>query len=226
MVYQKTIRCDVLVIAALLLLPTLNCSAQDQFQDHSCTVDAAGEFATPKGQDGKNFDKGGWGVQAGGGFAFTRPADSAHRWRWFITSNFTFEKFEATAAALSLAKASNPTQLASATSAHGDFTAVTLDLNPRFFVNRKLSVYAVGGFGWLRRGVGFNGANPATLLQSNGISLDRVASNSGVFDLGGGVNYGPRILHGAMLFMEARVYRGLAVNGGTTLLPFSLGIRW
>jgi hypothetical protein len=29
-----------------------------------------------------------------------------------------------------------------------------------------------------------------------------------------------------MVFLEGRVYRGMAVNGGSTLAPISLGIRW
>jgi hypothetical protein len=218
--------CRLLIATALLLLAT-NCRAQGPIQDHSCTVDAAGVFTTPRGVDGKNFDKGGWGIQAGGGFAVTTQADPYHGWRWFVTSSFMFQKFKARAAALNQAKTANPTELANATAAHGDFSAVTVDINPRFTFRRRYSVYGVGGFGWLHRGVGFNGANPATLLQSNGVSLDRVSSNSGAFDVGGGLNFGLSENGGVMLFSEMRIYRGLAVNGGDTLLPISvLGVRW
>jgi hypothetical protein len=29
-----------------------------------------------------------------------------------------------------------------------------------------------------------------------------------------------------MVFLEGRVYRGMAVNGESTLVPISLGVRW
>jgi hypothetical protein len=156
---------------------------------------------------------------------YLEPADS-RGFSYYLTANFMYEKFRATAAALALAKASNPIQLAKATSAHAGFSAVTIDPSVRYAVNRRFSIYGVGGFGWFRRGVGFNGANPATLIQSNGIALDRLASNSGAFDLGGGANFGITKNGGLMLFAEVRVYRGLAINSGSTLVPISAGIRW
>jgi hypothetical protein len=111
-------------------------------------------------------------------------------------------------------------------SAHGSFDATTLDPTVRYLFNRRTSVYLVGGFGWLRRGVAFKGANPASLTMSNGLTLSRVATDSGVFDFGGGVNFGLTRNGGVMLYAEARVYRGLAVNSGTTLVPLSIGLRW
>jgi hypothetical protein len=225
MAYEKTSRRSVVAVAALLLLLAIDCRAQEPSQDHSCTVDAAGAFAFPAGKDGHNFDTG-WGLQAGGGFAVSRNAGSGRGNSYYITGNFMYNKFKATAAALELAKTANPTQLANATSAHGAFSAVTLDPVVRHAFDRRLSVYGSGGFGWLRRGVGFNGANPATLLQSNGFTLDRLHSNSGVFDLGGGANFGLSKNGGLMLFAEARVYRGLAINSGSTLVPISVGVRW
>jgi hypothetical protein len=226
MALDKPNHYGLVVLVILLWLMLVDCHAQQERQDHSCTFDVAGAFATPKGEDGNNFDKGGWGVQAGGGFAISLPKESDRGNSYFITANFMFEKFKATAAALALAKESNPTQLANATSAHGAFTTVTLDPTVRHSFGRRFNIYGLGGFGWMRRGVGFNGANPATLLQSNGVSLDRLDSDSGVFDFGAGANFAPRKLGGFMLFVEGRVYRGLAVNGGSTLLPLSLGVRW
>jgi hypothetical protein len=29
-----------------------------------------------------------------------------------------------------------------------------------------------------------------------------------------------------MVYLEARVYHGLAINNGTTLVPVSVGVRW
>lgn len=225
MVHEEPCRYVVVAVAALLLVLGCDCGAQERAQDHSCTVHAAGALALPEGKDGNNFEKG-WGFQAGGGFAISRPAEPDRGNSWYITGNFMYQKFRATSAALAEAKAANPTQLANATSAHGGFSAVTLDPTIRHAFGRRYDVYGVGGVGWLRRGVGFNGANPGTLLHSNGFTLDRLASNSGVFDLGGGVNFSPNALGGFMLFAEARVYRGLAINSGSTLVPLSLGIRW
>lgn len=213
------------VAVALLQLTATHCAAQEARQDHTCTVDAAGILAIPEGSDGQNFDRAGWGFQAGGGFAVTPPPRLGSGWQWYVTSNYLYDRFKANAHALALAVAANP-QLQNATAAHGDFSSVTLDVNPRLEFRGRYSVYAIGGFGWLRRGVNFNGANPGTLLQSSGPSLDRLSSNSGVFDLGVGINTKPRIFHGLMLFGEVRVYRGLAVNNGSTLVPISLGVRW
>jgi hypothetical protein len=218
--------CAIVAVATLVLLLASSCRAQGQRQDHTCTVHAAGSFAIPEGNDRQNFDKAGWGFQAGGGFAVTRQTETDRGWRWFITSSFAYEKFKANAAALAQAKMSNPAQLSNATSAHGGFSAVTLDITPRYTFDHRGSFYLLGGFGWLRRGIGFKGVNPGTLLQSNGLTLDRLASNSGVFDAGIGSNHGLTKNGGVMLFVEARVYRGMAVNGGSTLVPISLGVRW
>ncbi len=225
MAYEKLSPRTLGAVAALLLPLAIDCNGQDPAQDHSCTANLAVGFAVPFGKDGHNFDTG-WGLQAGGGFAVLRPAEPGHGVDLFITVNYMYEKLHATGAALAQAKAANPTRLASAVSAHGTFSAVTLDPTVRFPVDHRISLYVVGGFGWFRRGVGFNGANPATLTQSNGVTLDRLAANSGAFDLGAGANFGPRRIGGLMLFVEARVYRGLAVNSGTTLVPLSVGVRW
>jgi hypothetical protein len=224
MAYKNPYCRAVVAIAILLSFIAIGCFAQEPTQDHSCTVDVAGAFAVPAGKDGHNFDTG-WGLQAGGGFAVSRPAYS-RGFSYYLTANFMYERFRATDAALALAKASNPILLAKATSAHAGFSAVTIDPAVRYAVNRRFSIYGVGGFGWFRRGVGFNGANPATLTQSNGATLDRLASNSGAFDFGGGANFGITKNGGLMLFAEARVYRGLAINSGSTLVPISVGIRW
>jgi hypothetical protein len=230
---NKASICAIAVLAALLFL-VRDCVAQEPTrdrdeqppQDHSCTVHAAASFVIPEGNDGQNFDRAGWGFQAGGGFAVSRTHELDRGWRWFITATFAYDKFKANAKALAKAKLANPTQLADATAAHAAFSAITLDLTPRYTWNRRLSFYGLGGFGWLRRGVGFNGANPATLLQSNGLSLDRVASSSGVFDAAVGADYGLTRKGGIMLFVEGRVYRGMAVNGGSTEVPLSIGLRW
>jgi hypothetical protein len=228
MSYERRSRSAVIAVAGLLLLfHGIGCPAQESLYDHSCTLNAAGVFALPHGEDGQDFDKLGWGFQAGAGVSPWKQAEPDRGWRWFFNVSFMYQKFKANAAALNQAKMANPTELANATSAHGGFSAVTLDLfNPRYTWRSRNSVYFVGGFGWLRRGIGFNGANPGTLLQSNANSLDRLDSNSGVFDAGVGFNRGVIWKDQVMLFVEGRVYRGLAVNGGNTLVPISVGVRW
>jgi hypothetical protein len=225
MTYEKFSRCTATAGAALLLL-AVDCHAQVPPQDHSCTVNLAGETDIPFGKDGHNFAAG-WGFQAGGGFAVSRPVEPRHGVNLYITANFMYDRLNATSAALAQAIAADTTKrLASATSAHGSLSAVTLDSTVRYAISLRTSVYLLGGFGWFRRGVGFSGANPPTLTQSGGSALDRLAANSGVLDVGGGVNFGLTRHGGLMLYAEARVYRGLAVNSGTTLLPLSVGIRW
>jgi hypothetical protein len=117
-------------------------------------------------------------------------------------------------------------QLAGAKSAHGDFSAVTLDPNFRWTFNRRSSLYLTGGFGWMHRGIGFNGLSKVPPLLPSSTSLGGAASNSAVFDFGVGVNFSPKPLRGLMLFTEGRVYHGTAINSGSTLVPVSVGIRW
>jgi hypothetical protein len=223
---HKTLSCWLPILAATALpLLALDGCAQEPSQDHSCTVNISGSATIPSGKDGTNFETG-WGIQLGGGFGLVRSTRAGRGNDFYLTVNFMYDKLRATSAALAEAKAADMKQLASATSAHGNFSAVTLDPTLRHHLSIRTSLYLSGGFGWFRRGVSFNGANPATLLQSNGITLDRLAANSGVFDLGGGVNFGLTRNGGLMLYAEARVYRGLAVNSGTTLAPLSLGVRW
>jgi hypothetical protein len=198
--------------------------AQEPSQDHSCTVNVASTATIPSGKDGTNFETG-WGIQAGGGFALVSSTRADRGNDFYLTANFMYDKLRATNAALAQAQKADP-KLASATAAHGNFSAVTLDPTLRHHLSIRTSLYLSGGFGWFRRGVSFNGANPATLLQANGSTLDRLAANSGAFDLGGGMNFGLTRNGGLMLYAEARVYRGLAVNSGTTLAPFSVGVRW
>lgn len=227
MAYAKPPRSALVTLAGLLLMP-IHGRAQEERQQHTCTIDAAYSFAFPQGEDGHNFENARWGILAGGGFAVRRLAEPGHGNDYFITANFMYEKFKATPSALYKAQTTqtvSPNPLSTATSAHGSFSAVTLDPTVRFFKTRRGNAYLSGGFGWFRRGVSFNGANPGTLIQANGVSLDRLHAASGVFDGGGGVNF--RLWkNGTMLFIEGRVYRGLAVNGGSTLIPVSLGIRW
>jgi hypothetical protein len=200
-------------------------SFDEERADHSCTLSAAGTFVTPEGEDRQNFNHGGWGFQAGGGFRVTHKSEQREGHAWYLTGNYQFAKFRARAAALAAAISQDPA-LAAAKSAHGEFSAITIDPTFRLRVERHYSLYLGGGFGWLHRGIGFNGANPGPGLLPGGNTLLREASNSGVFDFGVGGNFAPRAFHGVMLFLEARVYHGTAINSGSTLVPISIGVRW
>ena len=72
----------------------------------------------------------------------------------------------------------------------------------------------------------FQGANPGTLTQPDVGSFGRLASNSGAYDIGGGVNVSVKRSGGLMVFVEGRVYHGAAINRSSTLVPLSVGIRW
>lgn len=208
------------ILFVAFALVSTQCHAQDAPQDHSCSVNVGGAFVTPFGSDGKNFNTG-WGFQGGLGFAVTRPVEPRHGVRLYLLFDYMYDRLDATSAALTAAHGA-----ASATAAHGSFSAVTFDPTLRFPVSPRASLYLSGGFGWFRRGVRFNSANPATLTQPAGFTLERLAVNSGAFDAGGGVNFGLTRNGGVMLYAEGRVYRGFAVNGGTTLLPLTFGVRW
>jgi hypothetical protein len=226
-------------VAVSVLLVAIGCLGQESSQkppeervlNHSCTVDAAatvGTFLLQLGEDRKNFDDAGWGVQAGGGFEVARSSEPYHGNSWYATANFMYQKFKVNGKALGMASAENNPQLQNVTSAHGGFPAVTIDPTFRHFFSRTWGFYAGGGFGWLGRDISFNGANikMSTLLFPNNATLQRLSSNSGVLDIGGGVNISPRKLGGFMVFAEARAYHGLAINSGDTLLPISVGVRW
>lgn len=224
MSYNKLIH--FLTISSAFFFSVAKCHAQAPNQDHSCTVEVGGELAYPFGKDGKNFKYGG-GFHAGGGFQIYRPSEPAKQPSLFLTANYMYDHLRATDKALGAAIATGGKPLASATSAHGNFSTVTLDVTARFPITLRTSVYALGGFGWLSRQVDFQGVGDAgTLLQSSGSTLRQLSANSGVYDAGVGVNFGLTHTGGLMLYAELRYFKGLAVNGGTALLPLSVGIRW
>jgi hypothetical protein len=225
MTRQSHFLSTLLAAVSLAILMASTCRAQERPPDHSCSIDAAAIFSIPTGSDGHNFRKG-WGFQTGGGIAVHRSPEGDLGNNFYVTAHYVYQKLHATGAALGVAKAANPAQLANATAAHGGFSAATLDLAYRRSWKRAWGVNVSGGFGWLRRDIGFNGANPETLLSPSSISLDRLSSNSGVFDIG----FGPTLKitrSGAWaVFAEVRFYRGMAINSGSSLVPISVGIRW
>jgi hypothetical protein len=225
MAYRRTQHPALFELACVLLSLAGSGFAQQSDHDRSCTVDAAAIFTTPEGNDRSNFNHGGWGFQAGLGVGPKTQKDPSHGYTWYIAGNYLYDKFRVRKSALEAVIAKDP-QFAGATSGHGNFSSVTLDPTFRWSLNRHSSLYWSGGFGWLRRGVGLNGASGVPLLLPGSSSLGGASSNSGVFDFGMGINYAPRSFRGLMLFTEGRVYHGTAINTGATLVPVSVGVRW
>lgn len=228
--YKRIVGYIVTVIATLMLL-VVNCLAQDgseeKVQDHTCTVSFGGQAAVPFGKEGDNF-KTGWSLQAGGGFAISHPEEPGRGVQWLVTANYMYARLDATSGALSKITAGASAPFPGAISAHGSFSAVTIDptMRKNHVFGPRIGLYVSGGFGWLHRGVGINGANPATLLQPAAATLGTATSDSGVFDGGAGLNFTPKPLGGLMIFVEGRVYQGAAINSSTRLVPLSAGIRW
>lgn len=211
--------CHLFVVVCLF---GIDARAQSFNQDHSCTVDASGLFVLPFDKDGKNFKRNA-GFHVGGGFAVTPHGQKTSL---FLTVDYLYTRLKATPAALQVITGNPNDQLSAATSAHGAFSALTFDPTLRHAINNRVGIYVSGGFGWLRRGVAFADANPSTLIQSTGSTLENRSLNSGVVDLGGGVNFGLASEGGVMLFADVHVFKGLTVNGATVLLPVSVGVRW
>jgi hypothetical protein len=225
MVKRSRCNCTATTIGFLVVFMAINCLAQEPIRDHSCTIGGAGIFTTPVGKDRDNFNHGGWGFQAGGGFALARQIEPNHGHAWYLTGNYLYDKFRVRKTALETA-ITQPPQVMGAKSGNGDFSAVTMDPTFRWTLGHQSSAYFSGGFGWLHRGIGLNGLSPVSPLFPNSSTLGSAHSNSGVFDFGMGVNFAPRSFRGLMLFIEGRVYHGTAINSGSTLLPISLGVRW
>lgn len=217
-----------LCLAIMWGLP-LTCPAQDDFAFHSCTASLGGGWTPRTGTDASSLDAG-WNFQAGGGFSAWSHQTPDHRW-WaaFITANFTFDRMPVTPAALQQARILNPANigLLQATSARARFFSTTLDPTLRIPITPKVSLYALGGFGWFRRSLEFTGvSSQGALLQPGSPAVFGSGGNSGAYDFGGGIDYRPWKRVGLMFYAEARFLRGLAVNNASTLVPLSAGVRW
>jgi hypothetical protein len=148
-------------------------------------------------------------------------------WSLYLVGEFTFIQSGLTKSGLQQAIQLNPA-LSSATSATGRYYSATADPNLRYCVlNCRITLYVLGGFGWMRRTVEFNG--PATAESPVGSNATVASFNydSAAYDVGGGVTLGPfKYTEGLTYFVEVRRLQGFGSNGGSTLLPLSFGIRW
>jgi hypothetical protein len=228
---------------ALWMIATLGtppeCRAQDTVAFHSFTADAGAGAAPIFGQDRKSLSTGPY-FQFGAGFAipFRREAKYGptgplpqSAWRFYLKGNFMWDRSGVDSSALEQAIINNPqnTALLSATSAKAKFYALTFDPTVRFAAGDHWSLYLLGGFGWLRRSIGFSGvSSQGNLIEpSSSPSVFAAGGNSGVVDAGVGTDWSLSSSgRGARFYIEARVLHGLSNNIATTLLPLAAGIRW
>ncbi|MGD0362488.1 MAG: outer membrane beta-barrel protein [Bryobacteraceae bacterium] len=203
--YRSLIRGAIFAGILAAALPP-RCTAQSDPAFHSCTAEIGGGYDSVYGNDGKNID-GRADFQAGGGFAATHHL--------FFTANFMYDAANIRTAALPVNEGGK-----------ARYYTTTVDPTYRFVPNGRISPYILGGFGWLRRSVELTGPpSPNPLIYPGNVPLQLADSNSGVFDLGAGLNF--RLSKtGASLYLEGRYVHGLAINGHTTLVPVVLGIRW
>jgi hypothetical protein len=61
------------------MVMAVTCTAQEPIEDHSCSVGAAGIFATPAGADRQNFNHGGWGSQGADSPSLVRRSRTARQ---------------------------------------------------------------------------------------------------------------------------------------------------
>lgn len=194
--------------------------AQSESDFHRFTIGAGGGFTAITGYDSGRLDHGG-NVLVGGGLNFNRY--------FGITGNFMFNELGITRSELNALNQPD---------GNARVYSVTLDPTVRLPLGHGFSAYLLGGGGYLRRTVEFTQPTLAqtfvfnpwwgyigpALVPVNQI-LGSVTSNSGAFDVGGGVNLAlPKT--GAHLFIESRYFHGFTSNSNTTLVPLTVGIRW
>lgn len=216
-----------LLVCFALLWPAA-CFAQEDAVFHSCTVDLGGAWVQPAGVEHQSLQSTFRNFQAGGGFALTGPPEPGHPLQLFLTADFLFDKPGIQPSALQQARILNPTDvgLLQATGGTANFYTATLNLTVRIPVGRA-DVYFLGGFGWMRRSLEFTGPSGAgNLLQPASPLVFGSGGDSGAFDAGAGIETRLPKAKGLMLYLEARVLHGLAINHETTLVPISFGVRY
>jgi opacity protein-like surface antigen len=213
----------VYLCSKLILLGTAAVSlaaAQEEFDFHRLTFSGGAGFTAITGYDAGRLDHGG-SFLAGAGVNFNR--------HFGVTGNFMFHQLGITR-----------TELNALNQPDGNARVYSLTVDPtvRMPVHRNLSVYFLAGGGYLRRTVEFTRPTLAqtfvfnpwwgyigpALVPVNQI-LGSAVSNSGAFDLGGGINFA-LAKTGARLFLESRYFHGFTSNSNTTLVPLTVGIRW
>jgi Outer membrane protein beta-barrel domain len=192
--------------------------AQEEYHRFSASV--GGGFTGITGSDAGKLDHGG-NVQAGAGYFFNRYLG--------ITGNFMFNGLGITRSELN--RLNQP-------DGNARVYSVTADPTVRFPLGSRANVYFLVGGGYFRRTVEFTQPTLAqtvvfdpwwgyfgpALIQVNQV-LGKFTSNSGAFDVGGGINIRPA-RSGPYLYVESRYMRGFTSNSDTSVVPLVVGVRW
>ena len=197
--------------------------AFSQSEERPVTINAGAGLTTITGFDAGRLDHGG-NVQVGGGHFFNQY--------FGITGNFTFNQLGITRSELNTLNQPDGS---------ARVYSVTADPTLRIPLHGGWSAYVLAGGGYLRRTVEFTRPTVAqtvifdpwwgyfgpALVPVNQI-LGSVTSNSGVVDVGGGLNIPlpGASSKGVHLFVESRYFHGFTSNSNTTLVPITFGVRW
>ena len=195
-------------------------SSLAQEEDHHFSASVGGGFTAITGSDAGKLDHGG-NVQAGVGYFFNRY--------FGITGNFMFNGLGITRSELNLLNEPD---------GHARVYTFTVDPTIRFHLGSRASVYFLAGGGYLRRTIQFTQATLAEttvfdpwwgylgppIIPVNQV-LGTFTSNSGAFNVGGGINIRPA-RSGPYLYVESRYMRGFTSNSDTSLVPIIFGVRW
>jgi hypothetical protein len=152
-------------------------------------------------------------------------------WSVYLVGEFIFDQSGLSGGAVKQAIQLNPQNLglSTATSATARYYSLTVDPTFRYCVYKcSVTVYGLGGFGWLHRNAEFRGS--PTQGSPIGLPNPAVASfsyDSPAYVAAVGVTLGPvKFTSGLTYYIEIRRLQGLGINSDSTLWPMSLGIRW
>jgi opacity protein-like surface antigen len=188
---------------------------------HHLTISLGAGLTTIAGTIAGTLDHGG-NVQMNGGYFLNR--------HFGITGNFMWSNLGITRAALD--SVNEPDGKA-------NVYAVTADPTVRWPLGHGFTAYALGGAGYLRQNVTFTMPVVVDTYQhifhtfrhsyhepsARDIVLATIVSNSGGFDVGGGINM-PWPGMTVKVFVEARYFKGFTSNADTSVVPITFGIRW
>ncbi len=158
------------------------------------------------------------------------------QWRLYFSGDFLFRSSSVTQGAVQQAIQSNPQSPTLLTAEFGSAKYYAALFGPVFRgrlprktrVSNYVALYAFGRAGWLRRSLNFTGEPiGGTLIQPSNPVAVSITGNSGAFDVGVGISFGPfKQLQSGSFFIEGRRLHGLGINSGTTMWPFVAGFRW
>ncbi|MCU1338000.1 MAG: hypothetical protein JWO19_3581 [Bryobacterales bacterium] len=217
---QQSIGAVSRVGACFILFLGLACMCVAQDEERPITFQVGGGLTLTTGFDSGRLDKGG-NFQAGAGHFFNRFLG--------IEANFMFNHLGLTR---------NELNNLGQPDGHARVFTVTLDPTLRIPLPRGFSAYLLVGGGWLRRTVEFTQPTLAgtfifdpwwgyigpALVPAN-LVLGSVTSDSGAYNVGGGINI-PTVSRGPRIYIESRYVHGFTDNSNTTLVPITVGIRF